>query len=395
MKKLFTILVKKKQKNSSLDSLEENQEAAPDFSPGEIEEIQQDISTWNPESRRLMANTLRSSNMLMIAQQISLEFNPRHNEKSPRRLRGPDTPEKLEKPKMAGQSPRVASNATHHHSGDKSASSVAKLETSFYQDPAAGGGILSQHGRDSADLGAKMLPSQAAVDDLSTVGSNPGSQIKPNPTRTSGVSFSSSGSDLSQSLRSSRGTPSQSRRDISERDLFQTITRKKSTDSFASTPTLGQSVDPDELSDQEEDFERDKLKEGWPDEDDDYGYDPYGTVRIHDGDGDSCEEYGSMCIREDREIPSILPWLSQDGNVDAKGSKIPPNSRFNLPVFKQPSGWELNLLALEKGEWAEGMNDLAFKRWKAKERKNIPSTYIQHTKTKSEGGLREFAKRTT
>eukprot|EP01119_Soliformovum_irregulare_P021217 TRINITY_DN701_c0_g1_i1.p1 TRINITY_DN701_c0_g1~~TRINITY_DN701_c0_g1_i1.p1 ORF type:complete len:145 (-),score=33.48 TRINITY_DN701_c0_g1_i1:321-755(-) len=42
-------------------------------------------------------------------------------------------------------------------------------------------------------------------------------------------------------------------------------------------------------------------------------------------------------------------------------------------LTREPETWEQNILALEKGEFGDQMEDAAFKRWKGKERPGLPN----------------------
>lgn len=86
--------------------------------------------------------------------------------------------------------------------------------------------------------------------------------------------------------------------------------------------------------------------------------DNYGTFCMKNSNSDD-DSFGTMCVSSD----------SKKGNNNA----TPDFAN----MFREPEEWEKYILALEKGEWVDGMAEKgAFKRWK-KERPHMPSAYIR------------------
>jgi hypothetical protein len=102
-------------------------------------------------------------------------------------------------------------------------------------------------------------------------------------------------------------------------------------------------------------------------------------VLVEEEEDDSENDYGTF--RPSR-APALAPH-SLTGTIPQfakreEGAAPPPNS---LPDFskmmREPENWEKHILALEKGEWTNGMEQNgAFKRWK-KERPPVPSIYMR------------------
>jgi len=138
-----------------------------------------------------------------------------------------------------------------------------------------------------------------------------------------------------------------------------------------------------------------------------------GTVTIKEN-----EEYGTikflMTIRRNDEGTTeierdTLPdWMTNCGTLrisreefkTGKISSIPQSSNIDFSFLncKNPEQWEVNILSLEKGEWNEGMNMVAFGKYK-KERpalKNIlfsPETIIPISISKKDQKNRKSANR--
>jgi len=53
------------------------------------------------------------------------------------------------------------------------------------------------------------------------------------------------------------------------------------------------------------------------------------------------------------------------------------NQKLNPFVMRNPEVWEVNIIALERGEWTDGMSDEAFGRWKSKERPRLNSQFFK------------------
>jgi len=106
---------------------------------------------------------------------------------------------------------------------------------------------------------------------------------------------------------------------------------------------------------------------------------------IGNDDDDDEEDYGgTFCVRRggsgnDSDKPSFMatrahtdPTFNSQSNTAVEGS-TPDFSQ----MFREPENWEKHILALEKGEWTQGMEQNgAFKRWK-KERPAMPSIYLR------------------
>jgi len=121
-----------------------------------------------------------------------------------------------------------------------------------------------------------------------------------------------------------------------------------------------------------------------------------GTVTIK---GD--DEYGTIKFlgtikRNDGGTPEIerdyLPeWMSNCGTLrisreefmTGKISSIPtsPNVDFSFLYSKNPEQWEINILSLENGEWNEGMNKVAFGKYK-KERPALKGVFSETSNSK-------------
>jgi len=104
-----------------------------------------------------------------------------------------------------------------------------------------------------------------------------------------------------------------------------------------------------------------------------------GTIKINDG--------GTPQIERD-----YLPeWMSNCGTLrisreefkTGKISSIPqsPNVDFSFLYSKNPEQWEINILSLENGEWNEGMNKVAFGKYK-KERPALKGIFSETSNSK-------------
>lgn len=107
----------------------------------------------------------------------------------------------------------------------------------------------------------------------------------------------------------------------------------------------------------------------------------FGTFRPQDlsdsKDDDDSGNYGTFCIKNINEEESQVTKKY----LTASRSSTEPNS--SAPDFKkmirEPEDWEKHILALEKGEFTDGMlQNGAFKRWK-KERPSVPSIYLRES----------------
>jgi len=103
-------------------------------------------------------------------------------------------------------------------------------------------------------------------------------------------------------------------------------------------------------------------------ENDDQKYSSF-VIHLSAGEND-CTEY------EQKRSSFVIHDQEEDSESDVESAKQSPQ-QFRLPIFREPSQWEMHLLALERGEWIEGMSDAAFKRWKGKERKAVTSSYFK------------------
>ena len=92
--------------------------------------------------------------------------------------------------------------------------------------------------------------------------------------------------------------------------------------------------------------------------------DNYATFNVKNmGDDDETESYGTMCIGN----------FGESNNNSNNGTPDFSN------MFREPEEWEKYILALEKGEWVDGMAEKgAFKRWQ-KNRPAMPSAYLRES----------------
>jgi len=138
-------------------------------------------------------------------------------------------------------------------------------------------------------------------------------------------------------------------------------------------------------------------------------YEEIMTVRIRKG---SEEAIGTVTIKGDEEYGTIkflgtitindggtpeierdhLPeWMTNCGTLrisreefkTGKISSIPqsPNVDFSFLYSKNPEQWEINILSLENGEWNEGMNKVAFGKYK-KERPALKGIFSETSNSK-------------
>lgn len=136
---------------------------------------------------------------------------------------------------------------------------------------------------------------------------------------------------------------------------------------------------------------------------DDGGYNS-GTFCMKDitggtSEADDEEDYGgTFCIRSsgpskvtdnDSPIPAFM--TAKRSETDPSMNRKQPNTNGKdgsapnfSQMFREPENWEKHILALEKGEWTQGMEQNgAFKRWK-KERPAMPSIYLKASNDESD-----------
>jgi hypothetical protein len=127
------------------------------------------------------------------------------------------------------------------------------------------------------------------------------------------------------------------------------------------------------------------------------------SPRSHNEDEDDEDtKYSSVVIHEDEVLEELRqdndvtpPWKkgvlnTSENNIQTRAERsasVIVNDEIDLPpshmlvsastglpfTYREPEQWEKNIVALDRGEWEDGMNPEAFKRWKAKERARIPS----------------------
>uniref|UniRef100_A0A7S4M6M5 Uncharacterized protein n=1 Tax=Vannella robusta TaxID=1487602 RepID=A0A7S4M6M5_9EUKA len=124
--------------------------------------------------------------------------------------------------------------------------------------------------------------------------------------------------------------------------------------------------------------------------------DQYGTFRPQHGQGaeedDDSNAYGTFRRQNTADLnsgtfnvkatekESKLPRSVTDPSGDLSKDQVAPDL---ANFFREPESWEKHILALEKGEWTEGMEQNgAFKRWK-KERPSMPSIYLREASESS------------
>ena len=106
-----------------------------------------------------------------------------------------------------------------------------------------------------------------------------------------------------------------------------------------------------------------------------------GTFRVKDygnGDSDNEDNFGTFCIKNvsSSDIDTNESGTFRMGNEGGSSKQSESAPDFSK-MFREPEDWEKYILALEKGEWAPGMEQNgAFKRWK-KERPSMPSIYLK------------------
>lgn len=119
----------------------------------------------------------------------------------------------------------------------------------------------------------------------------------------------------------------------------------------------------------------DELRATDSDNDDDN----FGTMRIISGGGSDEDNFGTMRIvsgggddDDDDDDACGTVRISSSGS----GGRVPaPANPAQAFAYREPEEWEKNIVALTRGEWAEGMSEEAFKRWKGKERRGIGSMF--------------------
>lgn len=92
------------------------------------------------------------------------------------------------------------------------------------------------------------------------------------------------------------------------------------------------------------------------------------------------ENYGTFCVNSTGGGDDDGGYDSGTFNLGSSTESSPSNSNPNFAnMFREPEDWEKCILALEKGEWTDEMqNKGAFKRWK-KERPAMPSTLMKNS----------------
>lgn len=123
----------------------------------------------------------------------------------------------------------------------------------------------------------------------------------------------------------------------------------------------------------------------------------YGTMVVRDSPerraaqdifDDDDSGFGTMVVRETETRPSASDVFAGDEDDDEEGGggtmvvRLPKKKASAEPVaaaapvksrfYREPDQWEKNIIALEKGEWSEGMGADAFRRWN-KQRPRMPS----------------------
>ena len=91
------------------------------------------------------------------------------------------------------------------------------------------------------------------------------------------------------------------------------------------------------------------------------------------------DNYGTFCVRStgSSEQYGTFNVTNTNGPTRRDDPKVSQSAPDFSQMFREPESWEKHILALEKGEWTQGMEQNgAFKRWK-KERPAMPSIYIR------------------
>merc|ERR1712137_1489980 len=95
---------------------------------------------------------------------------------------------------------------------------------------------------------------------------------------------------------------------------------------------------------------------------------------------DDEDNYGTFCVRStgsSKEQYGTFNVTNTEGPTRREDNKVSQSAPDFSQMFREPENWEKHILALEKGEWTQGMEQNgAFKRWK-KERPAMPSIYIR------------------
>eukprot|EP01103_Thecamoeba_quadrilineata_P010085 TRINITY_DN2087_c1_g1_i1.p1 TRINITY_DN2087_c1_g1~~TRINITY_DN2087_c1_g1_i1.p1 ORF type:complete len:413 (+),score=106.11 TRINITY_DN2087_c1_g1_i1:52-1290(+) len=106
--------------------------------------------------------------------------------------------------------------------------------------------------------------------------------------------------------------------------------------------------------------------------------DGFSTFRIRDDVDNDDDISSSMIIMKDPESASnttAVPWANSNLPT-AEGPDLAQTMASTAAKISKNNprveDWEVNIRALERGEWVEGMNEAAFKRWKGKERPTNP-----------------------
>ena len=120
------------------------------------------------------------------------------------------------------------------------------------------------------------------------------------------------------------------------------------------------------------------------DDDDDNQYGTFRPQNMKDDDDDDDDEgsYGTFRIGNSTD-PESKPKRREE-HKPTRSCTDPTGDLTGIApglgnLFREPESWEKHILALEKGEWTEGMGQNgAFKRWK-KERPSMPSVYLRES----------------
>ena|SRR3990167_1219393 len=111
------------------------------------------------------------------------------------------------------------------------------------------------------------------------------------------------------------------------------------------------------------------------DQEDNEGYDS-GTFCVKNLSNSNHDEdnFGTFCIRSSAEAEDAYP-----SGTFVPATRATTDGGPDFSKIREPEDWEKHILALEKGEWIQGMEQKgAFKRWQ-KNRPPVPSTYLRQS----------------